>query len=102
LLKFWGKKSPKFHLRFRFGKFLSFFFLKNWPRKPFKSFFHALFSCFGEKYSQDTKIRHDNIFKKKKTGICTFSFWRTYEKIIIIIVRGMLFPKFQNSFVLKS
>jgi hypothetical protein len=46
------KKSP----RFRFGEFLSFFFLKNCPRKPSKSFFHALFSCFGGKIAKIRKL----------------------------------------------
>jgi len=60
LLKFWRKKSQKNHVGLDLASFFH-FFLKNWPRKPSKSFFHALFSCFGGKIAKIRKLATLNL-----------------------------------------
>jgi hypothetical protein len=63
LLKFWGKKSQKFHLGLDLAEFLSFVFSKIGQENLLNHSFMLCFLVLG-KNSQDTKIRHNKLIKK--------------------------------------
>jgi hypothetical protein len=102
LVKFWGKKSQKFHLGLDLANFFLFFSSKIGQENLLNHSFMLCFLVLGKNVAKIRNFATIIVFFFFKLEFAHFLSGERMKKNLNLIVRRMLFPNFQNSFVLKS